>query len=56
MNTQKTSSDKPTIERKEFYNHRTTPLIEWRVWFQGRIVRECKTRKEAQEWVRIYSN
>lgn len=48
-------SDTPIIERKESYNHRTTPLIEWRVWFQGRIIRECKTRKEAQEWVRIYS-
>lgn len=46
----------PVIERKESYNHRTTPLIEWKVWFLGRVVRECKTRKEAQEWVRIYSN
>jgi hypothetical protein len=46
----------PTIERKESYNHRTTPLIEWRVWFNGRIVRECKTRKEALVWVSIYSN
>lgn len=55
MSTFKVNSDTPIIERKESYNHRTTPLIEWRVWFQGRIVRECKTRKEAQEWVRIYS-
>lgn len=49
------NSDTPIIQRKESYNHRTTPLVEWIVWYQGRIIRECKTRKEAQEWVRIYS-
>jgi hypothetical protein len=46
----------PTIERKESYNHRTTPLIEWRVWFNGFVVRECRTLKEAKEWVKIYSS
>lgn len=49
------NSDTPIIERKESYNHRTTPLVEWRVWFKGHIVRICKTRKEAQIWVNIYS-
>jgi hypothetical protein len=51
-----TTTDKPVIERKESYNHRTTPLIEWRVLLNGSLIRECKTKKEALEWVRIYSN
>jgi hypothetical protein len=55
MATMKINDDFPVIERKESYNHRTTPLVEWRVWYKGRIVRECRTRKEAQEWVKIYS-
>ena len=54
--TQGTRMNTPTIERKESYNHRTTPLIEWRVWFNGFVVRECRTLKEAKEWVKIYSS
>lgn len=44
------------IERKERYNHRTTPEVLWRVrstetnW----LIRECKTRKEALQWQEIY--
>jgi hypothetical protein len=49
------NTDTPVIQRKETYNHRTTPLVVWLVWFQGRLIRECKTRKEAQQWVQIYS-
>lgn len=52
--------DKPQyiLERKETYNHRTTPLVVWKVintktnW----SVAECKTKKEALEWLAIYSS
>jgi hypothetical protein len=44
------------IIRKESYNHRTTPLIEWIVYFNDCIIATCKTRKEAKVWADIYSN
>jgi hypothetical protein len=48
-------SKTPIIERKESYNHRTTALVVWTVWYNGMIVRQCATRKEAKQWVEIYS-
>ncbi|CAB4151625.1 hypothetical protein UFOVP586_27 [uncultured Caudovirales phage] len=43
------------IVRKESYNHRTTPLIEWIVYFNDFIVATCSTKKEAKIWAEIYS-
>jgi hypothetical protein len=47
---------KATLYRKETYNGRTTPLIEWIVKVQDSIVRECSTKKDALIWLSIYSN
>lgn len=46
------------LDRKESYNHRTTPTIEWRVVNKqtGFIVSVSKTKKEALEWLSIYNN
>jgi len=43
------------LYRKESYNHRTTPRIEWIVKVGDQIVRECSTRREALTWLNIYS-
>ena len=43
------------LYRKESYNHRTTPLIEWIVKVGEQTIRECSTRKEALQWLEIYS-
>lgn len=50
---------KASVYRAESYNHNTTASVEWIVtikWESGeeRIVRSCKTRKEALEWAQIY--
>ncbi len=45
-----------TLWRSEMYCGRTTPIIEWIVKFDDRIVRYCKTRREALEWLVIYQN
>jgi hypothetical protein len=45
---------KATLYRRETYNHRTTPLVEWVVKVGDRIIRECATRKEALIWLDIY--
>ena len=45
---------KAALYRRETYNHRTTPLVEWVVKVGDRIVRECATRKEALTWLDIY--
>jgi hypothetical protein len=44
------------LYRKESYNHRTTPLVEWLVYFKDKLVRECATRKEAMTWLDIYKD
>lgn len=49
------------LYRKETFNHGTTPKVEWVIKYMQPdtgnlvIVRECKTRKEALEWVNIYA-
>ena len=43
-----------SLYRKESFNHRTTPLVEWVVKVGAQIVRECRTRKEALVWLDIY--
>jgi hypothetical protein len=50
---------KAIIHRSESYNHNTNAKVEWTVtvkWASGeeRIVRTCKTRKEALQWAEIY--
>ena len=45
---------KATLYRKESFNHRTTPLIEWIVKVGEQTIRECNTRREALQWLDIY--
>ena len=45
-----------TLYRRETYNHRTTPCIEWIVKVGDTIVRKCTTRKEAITWLNIYKD
>lgn len=47
---------KAALYRRETYNHRTTPLIEWVVKVGDRTVRECATRREALVWLTLYSD
>ena len=47
---------KATLYRKESYNHRTTALIEWVVKVGDITVRDCKTKREALEWLNIYKD
>lgn len=49
---------KTYIERKERYNHRTTPEVLWcvRCADTDRLIQECKTRKEARVWQDIYTD
>lgn len=50
------SKGQATLYRKESYNHRTTPLIEWIVKVGEQIVRECNTQREAIVWLNIYAS
>lgn len=45
------------IKRRERYNHRSTPEVLWEVRLveDNRLIRECKTRKEALLWQDIYT-
>lgn len=45
-----------SLYRKESYNHRTTPLIEWVVRVGDTIVRQCNTKREALTWLTIYKD
>jgi hypothetical protein len=45
-----------TLYRKETYNHRTTPLVEWVVRVGETIVMECRTKREALIWLNIYKD
>ena len=51
---QKLTLGKAALYRRETFNHRTTPLVEWVVKVGDRIVRECTTRREALTWLNIY--
>jgi hypothetical protein len=42
------------LYRKESYNHRTTPLIEWIVRVGDMTVRVCRTKRDAMTWLAIY--
>ena len=51
---------KVKMYRDESYNHRTTPLVSWVVTCLDEnqkewVVRECSTKREALEWVNIYT-
>lgn len=43
------------VDRKEVFNHRTTPLVSWVVICKqsNLIVRETETKREAFVWVAI---
>lgn len=43
------------LYRIEYFNHRTTPITEWLVYFNDKLVRECPTRKDALVWFDIYA-
>ena len=43
------------LYRKESYNHRTTPVVEWIVKVGDQIVRKCQTRREAIVWLEMYA-
>jgi hypothetical protein len=45
-----------SLYRKESFNHRTTPLIEWIVKVGDQTIRECTTRREALEWLTTYAH
>ena len=44
------------LYRKESYNHRTTPLIEWIVRVGDTPIRACRTKSEALTWLNIYKD
>lgn len=44
------------LHRKESYNHRTTPLIEWVVRVGDTTIRVCLTKREALTWLNIYKD
>ena len=51
---------KVRMYREEMYNHRTTPAVTWIVTYLDEnnkewVVRECTTRRDALEWVDIYT-
>ena len=48
------NTDFPVLQRKEMYFGRTTPVIRWLVWINGKVLAECKTKKEAQKWLDLY--
>jgi hypothetical protein len=43
-----------SLYRKESFNGRITPLVEWVVKVGEQTVRECRTRKDALVWLGIY--
>jgi hypothetical protein len=51
-----TTLGRAALYRKESYNHRTTPLIEWVVRVGDMTVRECRTKRDAMTWLDIYKD
>ena len=45
-----------TLYRKESYNHRTTPLVEWVVRVGDKTMRTCYTKRDALAWLDIYKD
>lgn len=43
------------IKRVENYFGRSTPIIEWHVVLGDRVIVECRTKREALEWLKVYS-
>jgi len=50
------NNGKASLYRKESFNGRTTPIIEWIIKYDNQIIRYCKTKKEAIIWFNIYIN
>lgn len=55
MRTLQLTQGRVRLYREETYFGRTTPRVEWHVTFDDKTVRTCPTRKEALEWVAIYT-
>ena len=51
-----TTLGRAALYRKESYNHRTTPLIEWVVRVGDMTVRQCRTKRDAMTWLDIYKD
>jgi hypothetical protein len=45
-----------SLYRKESYNHRTTPIIEWVVRVGDKTMRQCYTKRDAMAWLNIYKD
>jgi hypothetical protein len=45
---------KVSLYRKESFNGRVTPIIEWIIKVDNQIIRYCKTKKEAIIWFNMY--
>ena len=43
------------IKRYEITCGRSTPLVEWHVMLDGKLIRECRTKREALEWLEVYN-
>lgn len=44
------------LYRKESYNSRTTPIVEWIVRVGDKTMRECSTKRDALAWLNIYKD
>lgn len=43
------------IKRYEITCGRSTPIVEWHVMLDGKLLRECRTKREALGWVEVYN-
>ena len=44
------------LYRKESYNGRTTPIVEWIVRVGDKTMRQCYTKRDALAWLNIYKD
>ena len=51
-----TTLGRASLYRKESYNSRTTPRIEWVVRVGDKTMRECRTKRDAMTWLNIYKD
>ena len=51
-----TTLGRASLYRKESYNHRTTPIIEWIVRVGDKTMRQCRTKRDAMAWLNIYKD
>lgn len=48
------NNGKASLYRKESFNGRVTPIIEWIIKVDNQVIRYCKTKKEAIIWFNMY--